>query len=122
MSAHEKKRYYLEALEQYVIYLHDQLRLVHTEPLPLQRVATYPGMSSRSIRVYLFFSYLDPELTFTQTLLVHMEDSARNLNLQVVTEEHMVRLDILSCCHVCNLSQFLDLRAQVLESQPSVSF
>lgn len=54
MSAHEKKRYYLEALEQYVIYVHEQLRLVNTEPVPLERVSTYRGMNSRSIRVNIF--------------------------------------------------------------------
>ena len=96
MSAHEKKRYYLEALEQYVIYVHEQLRLVHTEPVPLERVSTYRGMNSRSIRVnYIFLPYSDSSSPFAQTLLVHMEDTARKLNLQVVAEEHVVNLHIL---------------------------
>ena len=51
LSSHEKKRYYLESLEQYVMYLHEQLKLVGTEPVPLERVSTYRGLSSRSIRV-----------------------------------------------------------------------
>ena len=33
------------------MYLHEQLRLVGTEPVMLERVSTYRGLSSRSIRV-----------------------------------------------------------------------
>ncbi|KAL1722105.1 hypothetical protein EV715DRAFT_247914 [Schizophyllum commune] len=33
------------------MYLHEQLKLVGTEPVPLERVSTYRGLSSRSIRV-----------------------------------------------------------------------
>lgn len=51
ISSHDKKRYYLECLEQYITYLHDQLRLVGHEPTPLERVSTYRGLTSRSIRV-----------------------------------------------------------------------
>ena len=51
ISSHDKKRYYLECLEQYITYLHDQLRLVGHEPEPLERVSTYRGLTSRSIRV-----------------------------------------------------------------------
>lgn len=51
ISSHDKKRYYLECLEQYITYLHDQLRLVGHEPTQLERVSTYRGLTSRSIRV-----------------------------------------------------------------------
>jgi hypothetical protein len=51
ISSHDKKRYYLECLEQYITYLHEQLRLVGHEPVPLERVSTYRGLTSRSIRV-----------------------------------------------------------------------
>jgi hypothetical protein len=51
ISSHEKKRHYLECLEHYIMYLHEQLRLVGTEPVMLERVSTYRGLSSRSIRV-----------------------------------------------------------------------
>ncbi|KAN0100678.1 hypothetical protein V8E55_000662 [Tylopilus felleus] len=64
ISSHEKKRHYLECLEQYVLYLHEQLRLVHTAPLALERVSTYRGLSSRSIR----------------TLLVHMQNTNKTLH------------------------------------------
>ncbi|KAL1670629.1 hypothetical protein GGF50DRAFT_109063 [Schizophyllum commune] len=71
LSSHEKKRYYLESLEQYVMYLHEQLKLVGTEPVPLERVSTYRGLSSRSIR----------------TLLVHMRNGVGKLSLRTESEE-----------------------------------
>ncbi|KAL1739868.1 hypothetical protein HDZ31DRAFT_68503, partial [Schizophyllum fasciatum] len=71
LSSHEKKRYYLESLEQYVIYLHEQLKLVGTDPVPLERVSTYRGLSSRSIR----------------TLLVHMRNGVGKLSLRTESEE-----------------------------------
>lgn len=72
ISSHEKKRHYLECLERYVIYLHEQLSLIGTQPVALERVSNYRGLSSRSIR----------------TLLVHMKNTTRNLNLQRTTEEY----------------------------------
>ena len=33
--------------------MHEQLRLVGHEPVALERVSTYRGLTSRSIRVYL---------------------------------------------------------------------
>ncbi|KAF5377494.1 hypothetical protein D9615_005345 [Tricholomella constricta] len=70
ISSHEKKRHYLECLEYYVLYLHQQLDLVGTQPATLQR-SLGRGMSSRSIR----------------TLLVHMENVNRRLNQQIMAEE-----------------------------------
>ncbi|KAH9082070.1 hypothetical protein EDB83DRAFT_2310318 [Lactarius deliciosus] len=52
-SPTDPKRYYLECLEQYITYLHDQLRLVGHDPVPLERVSTYRGLTSRSIRTML---------------------------------------------------------------------
>ncbi|KAF8640992.1 hypothetical protein AX17_000637 [Amanita inopinata Kibby_2008] len=71
ISSHEKKRHYLECLEHYVMYLHQQLNLVGAEPVPLERVQSYRGLSNRSIR----------------TLLVHMENTTRKLNMRTLTEE-----------------------------------
>ncbi|KAF9014422.1 hypothetical protein BDZ89DRAFT_1046509 [Hymenopellis radicata] len=71
LSSHEKKRHYLECLERYVVYLHDQLKLVGAQPVALERVSNYQGLSSRSIR----------------TLLVYMEHRTRRLNLQRISEE-----------------------------------
>lgn len=78
ISSHEKKRHYLECLEQYVLYLHEQLRLVQTAPLTLERVSTYRGLSSRSIR----------------TLLVHMQNTNKTLHEGTFVEEQVVRQTI----------------------------
>ncbi|THV04881.1 hypothetical protein K435DRAFT_835141 [Dendrothele bispora CBS 962.96] len=72
ISSHEKKRQYLECLEQYVMYLQDQLNTIGVEPAALERVQDHKGMSSQSIR----------------TLLVHMENTSRKLNAVVLEEEH----------------------------------
>lgn len=63
MTSHDKKRNYLECIEQYVQWLHDQIRLVGYEPVPFNRVSTEcvyepsaRGMSTRSIRVCVTLS------------------------------------------------------------------
>ncbi|KAK7058909.1 hypothetical protein VNI00_001533 [Paramarasmius palmivorus] len=77
ISSHEKKRQLLECLEQYVVYLHEQLNLLGAQPAPLERVSTYKGLSSRSVR----------------TLLLHMENTNKKLNLKIMAEEQrFVRL------------------------------
>ncbi|KAI5898100.1 uncharacterized protein SCHCODRAFT_02468104, partial [Schizophyllum commune H4-8] len=53
------------------MYLHEQLKLVGTDPVPLERVSTYRGLSSRSIR----------------TLLVHMRNGVGKLSLRTENEE-----------------------------------
>ena len=53
ISSHEKKRQLLECLEQYVLFLHEQLKLVGVEPIPLERATNARGLTSRSIRVGL---------------------------------------------------------------------
>ncbi|KAF8350008.1 hypothetical protein F5887DRAFT_1070244 [Amanita rubescens] len=71
ISSHEKKRHYLECLEHYVLYLHQQLKLVGAEPVPLERVQQYRGLSNRSMR----------------TLLVHMESVTKKLDMRTLREE-----------------------------------
>ncbi|KAF9270279.1 hypothetical protein L218DRAFT_952443 [Marasmius fiardii PR-910] len=71
ISSHEKKRQLLECLEQYVIYLHEQVTLLGAEPVSLDRVDSYRGLGSRSIR----------------TLLLHMENTNEELNHKVIAEE-----------------------------------
>ncbi|OCH95788.1 hypothetical protein OBBRIDRAFT_501911 [Obba rivulosa] len=71
ITSHDKKRSYLECLEQYVQWLHEQIRLVGREPISIERVSTYRGLNSRSIR----------------TLLVHMQDEIRKLNQKIAQEE-----------------------------------
>lgn len=60
ISSHEKKRHYLECVEQYVMYLHQQLQLVGSEPVKLERVSNYRGLSSRSIRVSSLYPFRRP--------------------------------------------------------------
>ncbi|EIW85920.1 hypothetical protein CONPUDRAFT_140725 [Coniophora puteana RWD-64-598 SS2] len=51
ISSHDKKRYYLVCLENYVSFLDDQMSRVGSPPLTLERVDKYPkGLSSRSMR------------------------------------------------------------------------
>ncbi|KAI8980659.1 hypothetical protein BD414DRAFT_420655 [Trametes punicea] len=71
ITSHDKKRCYLECLEEYVQWLHEQLRLVGQEPLALERVSSYRGLKSRSIR----------------TMLVHKQDDIRKLNQQKLQAE-----------------------------------
>ncbi|KAF8271386.1 hypothetical protein EI94DRAFT_1698141 [Lactarius quietus] len=74
ISSHDKKRYYLECLEQYITYLHDQLRLVGHDPLPLERVSTYRGLTSRSIR----------------TMLVNTQNVLKKTHEETIAEEENV--------------------------------
>ncbi|KAJ6610063.1 hypothetical protein B0H10DRAFT_2225348 [Mycena sp. CBHHK59/15] len=53
LSAHEKKRHYLVCLESYVKYLHDLFESIQVQPLPLERVSSYRGLTSRSMRTIL---------------------------------------------------------------------
>ncbi|KAF8912733.1 hypothetical protein CPB84DRAFT_1759356 [Gymnopilus junonius] len=71
ISSHEKKRHYLESLEQYILFLHQQFELIGATPAHLERVSSYRGLTSKSIR----------------TLLVHMENTTRALNVRTRTEE-----------------------------------
>lgn len=71
ITSHDKKRHYLECLEQYIMWLHNQIGLSGHTPLQLERVDSYQGLDIRSIR----------------TLLVHMQTQTRRLHLQVTEEE-----------------------------------
>ncbi|KAI0004324.1 hypothetical protein BJV74DRAFT_763438 [Russula compacta] len=81
ISSHDKKRYYLECLEQYITYLHEQLRLVGHEPVALERVSTYRGLTSRSIR----------------TMLVNTQNVLRKTHEETTAEEE----NVLSASHNC---------------------
>ncbi|KAI0778538.1 hypothetical protein BD413DRAFT_110849 [Trametes elegans] len=71
ITSHDKKRCYLECLEEYVQWLHEKIRLVGQEPLPLERVSSHRGLKSRSIR----------------TMLVHKQDDISELNQRKLQEE-----------------------------------
>lgn len=80
-----------------MLYLHEQLRLVRTAPLALERVSTYRGLSSRSIR----------------TLLVHMQNINRSLHDCILAEEQVVsRYAIRE--HPFTRYQFLELSSEVV--------
>ncbi|KAL5534145.1 hypothetical protein ACEPAG_606 [Sanghuangporus baumii] len=66
ISTHDKKRLYLDCLEQYVIYLHKQLRLAGHEPVPIERVSSGRGLTSRSIR----------------TMIVHLKNTTAKLHAE----------------------------------------
>ncbi|GJE87581.1 hypothetical protein PsYK624_036640 [Phanerochaete sordida] len=71
ITSHDKKRHYLECLEQYILWLHDQIGLSGNTPLQLERVDSYRGLNIRSIR----------------TLLVHMQGQTKKLHNQVAANE-----------------------------------
>ncbi|KAF5390282.1 hypothetical protein D9757_002871 [Collybiopsis confluens] len=71
ITSHERKRQYLECIEQYIAYLHEQLKLVGAVPLPIERVSNYRGMNSRNVR----------------TLLAYMENSNAKLKAKARAEE-----------------------------------
>lgn len=52
ISSHDKKRNYLECLENYVKYLEAQMKLVGLQSYPMSNVVNYgSGMNNRSLRV-----------------------------------------------------------------------
>lgn len=53
ITSHDKKRLYLDCLESYVVYLHQQMRLAGIEPVPIERVSSGRGLVSRSIRTII---------------------------------------------------------------------
>ncbi|PIL31610.1 hypothetical protein GSI_06312 [Ganoderma sinense ZZ0214-1] len=71
ITSHDKKRSYLECLEEYVQWLHEQIRLVGHEPIALERISTYRGLKNSSLR----------------TMLVHMQNTIRNRNAQKLQAE-----------------------------------
>ncbi|KAJ3503158.1 hypothetical protein NLJ89_g8558 [Agrocybe chaxingu] len=79
ISSHEKKRHYLECLEHYILYLHQQFELLGVTPPALELVSSYRGLSSQSIR----------------TLLVHMEHNTRRLNARTLEEEQRLQPSLL---------------------------
>lgn len=74
LSSHEKKRYYLECLEYYTLFLREQVEFLppdrRIDPVPLECVQSYPGLNSRSIRVCSICSILCGSLVTTLCFLV----------------------------------------------------
>ncbi|RPD72393.1 hypothetical protein L226DRAFT_573141 [Lentinus tigrinus ALCF2SS1-7] len=104
IPSHEKKRNYLECLEEYVQWLHEQIHLVGQQPLPLKRVSTYGCFKTGSLR----------------TILVHKQNVLQQLNLQKMQAE--AKVGIASYSHwidknLTGSSQFMELQNAVLMRQ-----
>ncbi|KAI0702206.1 hypothetical protein C8Q76DRAFT_802498 [Earliella scabrosa] len=54
ISAHERKRTYLESLEEYILWLEDQVRLAGLQPVEMERISTYREMEAKSMGTILF--------------------------------------------------------------------
>ncbi|KAI0713809.1 hypothetical protein C8Q76DRAFT_693612 [Earliella scabrosa] len=50
ISTHEKKRAYLDGLEEYVLWLEDQVRSTGRVPIPMRRISNYPELGTKSTR------------------------------------------------------------------------
>ena len=59
ITSHDKKRSYLECLEEYVQWLHEQIRLIGYEPVPLERIS-FPDVSTRPPLRKQFGAHLPP--------------------------------------------------------------
>ncbi|KAI0030657.1 hypothetical protein K488DRAFT_53769 [Vararia minispora EC-137] len=71
LSCHDKKRGYLECLEEYVIWLRERCLLANVNPGKIERVSKHTGVSNRSLR----------------TMIVHMENILREDHKETLREE-----------------------------------
>ncbi|KAJ6519895.1 hypothetical protein C8R45DRAFT_39848 [Mycena sanguinolenta] len=90
LSMHEKKRLYVECLEQYIESLHQHCANLGVEPVPLERVSAYRGLTTHSMR----------------TILIHLARHTHIIQHQTTQEnEKMIDLSIREVCSgatVCN--------------------
>ncbi|KAI0746093.1 hypothetical protein C8Q76DRAFT_688958 [Earliella scabrosa] len=63
---HDRKRMYLESLEEYTVWLEDQIRIVGLVPASMERVSTFQELKARTVRTVIF----------------HQEEVLRNLHLR----------------------------------------
>ncbi|KAF9489669.1 hypothetical protein BDN71DRAFT_1455817 [Pleurotus eryngii] len=107
ISSHDRKRYYLECIESYSLYLQDRVRAAGFMPVPIQRVIPHspssPANSSmgggagggvgpirnnhHAHRALCSDAGKGLSIESMRTLLVHMESTARKLNEQTLVEE-----------------------------------
>ena len=52
ITSHDKKRCYLECLEEYVLWLHNLVQKSGQTPTRLERVESYQGLANNSLRVH----------------------------------------------------------------------
>ncbi|KAF4605255.1 hypothetical protein EYR40_004038 [Pleurotus pulmonarius] len=109
ISSHDRKRYYLECIESYSLYLQDRVRAAGFTPVPIQRVIpaspNAPPQSNPALdllagaggpvrnnhgaahRALCQDAGKGLSIESVRTLLVHMESTARKLNEQTLIEE-----------------------------------
>lgn len=96
ITSHDKKRSYLECLEEYVQWLHEEVRRAGETPVPLERISKYDGLSNRSLRVsgqcFLFSFLTNAAEMLQQTMLVHKQAETREANSRKVHAEARVRI------------------------------
>ncbi|KAJ7786391.1 hypothetical protein B0H16DRAFT_29556 [Mycena metata] len=68
LSPHDKKRLYVACLEHYVQYLHQLFNSISVLPVPLERVSSYRGLTTRSLRTILLSLRKTADLIHTMTL------------------------------------------------------
>ncbi|KAJ7038129.1 hypothetical protein C8F04DRAFT_369419 [Mycena alexandri] len=68
LSPHDKKRLYVACLENYVQYLHQLFDSINVLPVPLERVSSYRGLTTRSLRTILLSLRKSADLIHTLTL------------------------------------------------------
>ncbi|KAJ7631016.1 hypothetical protein FB45DRAFT_1028176 [Roridomyces roridus] len=78
LTAHERKRLYLDSLENYVNYLHSHFATLNIAPPPLERISSYRGLPMNSLRsMYLTLG------TMADTLHARIEEEEkRSIQLQ----------------------------------------
>ncbi|KAF8216160.1 hypothetical protein K438DRAFT_629168 [Mycena galopus ATCC 62051] len=83
LSTHEKKRLYVECLEDYVLYLHELFKEINLKPVPLDRVSKYDrGLTTRSIRTILI--HLGKSTDTIHRLVTQQEEKLTDLTLRQV--------------------------------------
>ncbi|KAF7339412.1 hypothetical protein MSAN_02155200 [Mycena sanguinolenta] len=83
VSMHEKKRLYIQCLEQYIESLHQHCANLGIEPVPLERVSAYRGLTTHSMR----------------TILIHLARYTHIIQYQTTQEqEKMIDLSIREVC------------------------
>lgn len=102
LSVHEKRRRYLECIEEYVVWLHDHIQVMGGHLPRIERRTYYTGLSARSICVHLFMSSIYYFLTgAAQTILVHEQRVVCALHLERVAAEEKVSLKIFRYGRFC---------------------
>jgi len=85
ITSHEKKRLYVGGLEEYVVWMEEQVRLLGKQPKPMQKLPDYKGISSRSLRTML--AHFQNEAEKLHTLLKNKEQNFLELESRLRCQE-----------------------------------